>query len=214
MIRRNTWILLVVLAGLVGFSFYLRDLKAKETAQATTTLGSRTLFTAAEGEPTDIKIGSGIGNSVEIGRDSAGKWVLKAPTQADADQASAEAAASQVGALEVLSDVHLGPDIVGLDKPAYTITVAYGAAKPHTLLVGSVTPIQDGYYTQLDGGQFQVVDKGGLDALLDLLTQPPYLATQTPTASATATPGPVLATPTTESNPVASAQPGMATSTP
>jgi hypothetical protein len=195
MIRRNTWILLLLLAALVGFSLYVRGLKAQQTAFATPTAGSASLFGPGEGSPTDVKIESALGTSVEVARDQSGTWVLKAPVEASANQGSAEAAATQIGALRVLANVQLGPDVVGLDRPAYTLTVACGSAKTHKLTVGSVTPIQNGYYVQLDGGQIQVTDKGGLDALLDLLTRPPYLATLTPIASSTPTLGPATPTP-------------------
>jgi hypothetical protein len=185
MIRRTTWIILVILLALVGFSFYVKGQKARQASEATPTAGPAALFASTEGTPTDIKIEGSAGVTVQVSRDQTGKWVLKAPAEADADQAAAEAAATQVGALRVISTVQLGPDVVGLDKPDYTVTVSFGASKTHRLLVGSVTPIQNGYYVQLDGGQSQVVEKGGLDALLGLLSKPPYLATPTPVASIT-----------------------------
>lgn len=194
MVRRNTWIVLVVLVGLIGFWFYLKQSKANQAAAATPTAGPTALFDSSQGSPTDIRIENSSGDAVQIARDQNGKWVLKAPTAADANQASAEAAATQVGALHVLSSVDLGPDVIGLDKPSYTITVTYKDGQVHTLLVGSETPIQNGYYVQLDGGTKQVVDKAGLDALTGLLSKPPYLATLTPVASATPTPVPATAT--------------------
>lgn len=214
MIRRNTWILVVVFAALVGLSFYVRDLKARQAAEATPTVGTTTLFSAAEGNPTDIKIESGIGAVVEISRDPSGTWVLKSPRQTAANQASAEAAATQVTALHILANVELGLDIAGLDKPAYTVTVVLGSGETHKLLVGSVTPVQDGYYCQLDLGPIVVVDKFGLDALLDLLTNPPYLATLTPVASATPSPGPTTPTPEVTLTPATSVPQGSVTATP
>jgi hypothetical protein len=210
MVRRNTWIVLVLLAALIGFSFYLRQDKAKQTAAATPTFGPTPLFDSSQGSPTDIRIEDSSGAAVQIARDQSGKWVLKAPTEADANQASAEAAATQVGALHVLASVDLGLDVIGLDKPSYTVTISYTGGKTHTLLVGSETPIQNGYYVQLDGGQKQVVDKAGIDALVGLLDKPPYLATLTPVASITTTVAPV--TPTVASP--ATVPPPAATSTP
>jgi hypothetical protein len=214
MIRRNTWIVLVLLAALIGFSFYWGDRKARLSAEATPTPGSTTLISAADGSPTDIKIESSIGTAVEVARDEAGKWEVKRPSQAAADQGSAEAAATQAGALRILSDVHLGPDVIGLDKPTYTLTLGYGTSKTHKLLVGSETPIQDGYYAQLDGGQNVVVDKPGLDALVDLLSHPPYLATLTPVASSTPTAAPPTATPEATGTPVLSTPQASGTATP
>jgi hypothetical protein len=211
MIRRSTWIILVILLALVGFSFYVKGQKARQASEATPTAGAAALFGSNEGTPTDIKIEGSAGVAVEISRDQTGKWVLKAPTQADADQASAEAAATQVGALRVVSTVQLGLDVVGLDKPDYTVTVSFGASKTHRLLVGSVTPIQNGYYVQLDGGQSQVVEKGGLDAILGLLSKPPYPATPTPAASIT--PSISAATETSTATPALGNVPPLATPT-
>ena len=185
MIRRNTWILIVLFAAVVGFAFYLQNQKAKQAAAATPTSTSALVFNSTDGAPTDIKIDSSTGVSVEVARDSNGSWVVKTPIAMGADQAGAEAAATQVGALRVLSDVQLGPDIVGLDKPSYTITVVFSGGKTHKLTVGSVNPIQTGYYSQLDGGKTQIVDKPGLDALLGMVTNPPYAQTLTPTVTPT-----------------------------
>lgn len=196
MIRRNTWILLILLVALVGAVFYINRQKSAATASATPTPGTTYVFTSQEGLPSDIKIEDAAGNSVEVARDSSGKWVLKAPTEAPADQGQAEAAASQITALQIVGDIQIGLDVVGLDKPSNTITITFTGGKTHKLTVGSVTPIQSGYYAQLDGGKVQVVDKQGLDSLLNLLTSPPYVATATPSITDTPTLQPNLSTPT------------------
>ncbi len=214
MICRNTWVLIVILAALVGFAFYLKNQKAKTLAEATSTPSSLVLFNSSEGAPTDIKIDNLTGNSVEVARNSSGTWVLKAPTSAAADQASAEAAATQVGALQVLSDVQLGPDVVGLDKPSYVITITFASNKTHKLTVGSTTPIQNGYYVQVDAGKIQIVEKQGLDALLGLITTPPYAATLTPAVSATPTAQPETPTPEATITPPAPAATGTSTKSP
>jgi hypothetical protein len=198
-VRLETWITMIVLVALVGFAFFLKNQKAKQEAEPPTpTPGATMLFSPEEGLPNDIKIVGSSGQSVEIAHNQSGMWVLKTPTEAAADQASAEAAATQVNALSVLGNIDLGLEIVGLDKPSYTITITFTSSKTHTLTLGSVTPTQTGYYAQLDGGKVQIVDKQGLDALLSLLTNPPYIATETPIASSTpeATLTPSEATPT------------------
>jgi hypothetical protein len=213
MIRKNTWIVLLLLALLVGFSFYWQNRKSQQAAQATPTLSSAAVFSSTEGPLRDLKITSSLGTFVEVARDQTGKWVLKAPIEAAADQGAAEAAATQIGALRVLATVDLGAEIVGLDKPAYTMIVEFGTGKTHKLTIGSVTPVQTGYYVQLDAGKNEVVDKPGLDAILGLLTQPPYLATPTSVASPTPSPEPSTSTPAATPV-VATAQPAAATSTP
>src|SRR5574341_987340 len=99
MIRRNTWVLLFILAGLIGLTFYLKNQQTRAEAEATPTAGISYLFTSAEGLPSGIKIEAATGESVEVTREANGKWVLKAPVQAEADQGLVEAAATQVGSL-------------------------------------------------------------------------------------------------------------------
>ncbi len=215
MIRRSTWIVVVLALALVAFAFYWNQRKAQQAASVTPTAvagasgASTPLFGSAEGTPTDIKIQDSTGKSVEIARNDSGVWVLKAPTDAPADQGSAEAAATQLAALRVISSVQLGLDVVGLDKPSYTIIVTSGGKK-HTLAVGAETPIQDGYYTSLDGGPIRIVDKQGLDALFPMLSQPPYAATLTPAVTPTEPAPTVTMTPGVTETPPAPA----ATSTP
>ena len=188
MIRRNTWILLIVLVALVGAAFYLNNQK-KTSATPATPASQQYLFTSQDGNPTDIKIeDTAAGHSVEIARDSTGTWVVKAPTAAAASQGQAEAAATQITSLSLFGNVQLGLDVVGLDKPAYVMTVTFDSAKTHKVLIGEVTPIQTGYYVQVDGGRVEVADKSGIDSLVGMLTAPPYLATLTPTITPTQVP--------------------------
>jgi hypothetical protein len=214
MIRRNTLILLIILVFLIGLSVYLSNQKSKQTAQATPTAVTAFLFTATDGVPNDIKISDSTGQSVEINRPTNGTWGFLSPTVTAADQGSVGAALSQINALRILNNVELGLDVVGLDKPSYVINISYPDAKTHKLLVGSVTPIQNGYYVQLDGSQVQIVDKQGLDSILGLLTNPPYAATLTPIASATSTPEPATTTPEPTNTLSATSVPGTSTKSP
>ena len=187
MIRRNTWILLVILVILIGGVFYFNNQKKTSAGSATPTPSQKFLFSSQDGHPTDIKIDDTSGNSVEVARNATGSWALKIPAAA-ANQDQAEAAATQLTSLNVLENVQLGLDVVGLDKPTYTMTITFDSAKTHKVLIGSVNPIQTGYYVQVDGGPVQVADKSGIDSLVGMLTAPPYLATLTPTITPTPIP--------------------------
>lgn len=220
MIRRGTWIAIAILLALVGLSAILRDRQSKTADAATPTQGLRPLLGANLGEPSRIRIESAAGEATELARDADGAWVLDAPEAAEADQAAAQAAASQIGALRILSTVALAPDIIGLDAPAYTLALTFDDGSVHRLLIGSVTPITDGYYAQLDGGPYQVVDKYGLDELIGLLGAPPYLTTPTvevtPSALPSATPITASSTPagSTTADGAVSQEPAAATATP
>ncbi len=197
MIRRNTVILILLAIAVLVFAYFFQKQKKDAAAAATPTASSALVFPAADGAPTDIKLeGTAAGSSVELSRDASGKWVLISPMATAADQAGAEAAATQVGALKIITDTHLDLTVIGLDKPSYILTVTFSDGKKHTLNVGSATVIQTGYYTQLDGAATSIVDKPGLDALIGMLNNPPYAETLTPTASDTPTPLPATLTST------------------
>jgi len=155
------------------------------------------LFTAEEGVPTSIRIESKAGEKVEVVRDASNAWALTLPLEAKADQASAEAAATQVTTMRILDKVpNLDPSIAGLQTPEYVLTVKFNGNVERTVNIGVVTPSESGYYVQdASGGDVQIVSKSSVDALLSLLTSPPYLETLTPSATATETP---LATATLE----------------
>jgi hypothetical protein len=214
MIRRNTWILMIILVLLIGAAIYFNNQKKTSAGATTPTPANTFLFTSQDGRPTDIKIQDTTGRSVEIARNATGSWVLKAPTADAANQDQAESAATQLTSLNMLGKIQIGLDVVGLDQPTYTITVTFGSAKTHKVLIGSVNPIQTGYYVQVDGGPVEVADKSGIDSLVGMLTAPPYLSTLTPTT--TAPPIPIdtsTAIPQATSTPVATLGPVM-TSTP
>ncbi len=50
----------------------------------------------------------------------------------------------------------------------------------HKIEVGNLTPTSSGYYVRFDGGKIYVIEQSGIDALLNLLTTPPFPATATP----------------------------------
>ncbi len=192
MIRRNTWIILALLVALLGFTFYFNNRKALTAMENTPAPETAFVFTAEEGQPASIRIVASTGEIVELAHDEQGKWVLKAPIAAAADQGLAESAASQVSTLRVLDEVDLEPAMIGLDHPAYTFTIRFTSGKVHKLDIGSLTPTQSGYYVRVDGKTTKIVSGSGIDALLGLLTFPPYLVTPTPSPlPASETPGPV-----------------------
>jgi hypothetical protein len=95
--------------------------------------------------------------------------------------------------LETVPDVDLS--IVGLQDPEYVLTIEFTSGGERSVDVGVITPSESGYYVR-DGEKVVIVSRSAIDALLGLLTSPPYLETPTPetgvgTASnETATPQP------------------------
>jgi hypothetical protein len=192
--RRST-ILTLVLFGIVlaaGIYFNNRAKNAElEATPAATMPVIEYLFPPSDGFPTRMRIESKTGEVVEVARNEKNAWALTLPEKAEADQASSEAAATQVTTMRILERVpNLPADAVGLDAPAYTFTFQFPNGQ-RTVEVGALTPTESGYYVRSDDGSLLIVSRSAVDALLGLLTTPPYAPTATPTAAApveTATP--------------------------
>ena len=187
MIRRTTWIYLALFIALLVFAWYFQSSKEKAAAQVTPTPGTQSLFNIEESSIKSLKIQDNQGKIVALGRDGKGLWSLTEPKADMTDISQAESAVSQLVSLTVLSSVDPAPsaDVTGLNPADYTVTIDFNDGTKKVLLVGKVTPIQNGYYSQLDGGPVDVVNKYGMDAFLKLLNNPPVA---TPTAVPTAVP--------------------------
>ncbi|HXQ36792.1 MAG TPA: DUF4340 domain-containing protein [Anaerolineales bacterium] len=181
--RRSTVIYLLLFLLLAGAYYYLnnREQPADISLTLEPTEEVKYLFTAVDGMPTRIHIESKAGDIVEVARDADNAWTLTLPTEAKADQASAEAAASQVTTMQIVDTIpDVDPDIVGLTDPEYTMTVEFTSGVERKVDIGVITPSESGYYVRDTSGDIVIVTRSSVDALLELLTNPPYLETATP----------------------------------
>jgi hypothetical protein len=176
----GTGITVLIFIALVGAVFYLNNQKKIDAAKATPTSGTTFVFTAADGIANSIEIRPTVGEIVKLARDSKNVWALELPIKAEANQSSAEAAATQLSSLQILSTVDADPSIFGFDKSAFIITVGFAGGKTHKLEIGDKTPTTSGYYVRLDNGNMMIVELSGIDALTQLVSSPPYLNTPTP----------------------------------
>jgi hypothetical protein len=181
--RQSTVIYLVLFLLVIGAYYYLNN--REEPADIALTLEPTTevsyLFTAEDGLPTSIRIESKSADTVEVARNAENAWALILPREATADQASAEAAASQVTTMQILDRLpDIDPEIVGLTDPEYNIFVRFTSGVERNVKIGVITPTESGYYVQNTDGETVIVSKSSVDALLGLLNNPPYLETPTP----------------------------------
>jgi hypothetical protein len=203
MIRRSTVVYIILLLVLVGAYYYLNNREQPAEIELTLEPGAEAsqeyLFTAEEGPPTGIRIESKSGETVEVRRGEDNAWALAQPIEAKADQAAAEAAASQISTMPILDTVPaVDPKIIGLEDPEYVLTVNFTNGGERTVDVGVITPTESGYYVR-EADKIVIVSRSAIDSLLGLLTNPPYLETLTPApatpeagtaSSETATPPP------------------------
>ncbi|HET7142976.1 MAG TPA: DUF4340 domain-containing protein [Anaerolineales bacterium] len=175
----GTLFTLVLFAGLFTLAVYLKKQKEIPT-EATPSDQISFVFTEADGAPTSIEVKSAAGETVKLARNADNVWALELPAAVEADQGLAEAAATQVSTLRILDKIDADPGIFGLDNPSFIITIEFANGKKHILEVGDNTPTNSGYYVRVDDDKMLITSLSGIDALLQLVTSPPYLNTPTP----------------------------------
>ncbi|MBV6392641.1 MAG: hypothetical protein KPEEDBHJ_01864 [Anaerolineales bacterium] len=206
----GTWIALALFAATIGAAFYMNR-QAEERANATETPAAEETFVFDESVIVQaIEVADAKGNTTRIERNAENAWALSKPEEAEANQDESEAAATQIGALRIVTPIEDvdDPSTYGFDAPAYVITVEFEDGKTSVLKVGDKTPTESGYYALLDDEKAYVVTISGIDALNTLITAPPYLNTPTPSPTATSTPLPTETPgPTTEASSTPEATP-------
>ena len=202
MIRRLTVVYITILLAVVAVFLYFNSREQPVESDATPEpTGEVSYLFPEEGvSPTSIQIQAKSGGTLELVRNDEGAWTLNQPVEAGAEQGSSEAAASQVMTMRILEKIpEIDLAVVGLREPDYILNVKLNQGTERTVKIGVVTPTESGYYVQdSSGGDVLIISKSSVDALLGLLTSPPYLETPTPspppyetgTADAAATPTP------------------------
>ena len=181
--RRSTIIYLVLFAIVLGAAYYFNN--RPEPADIEVTAEPATpfeyLFTSADGLPTLIRIESKAGDVVEVARNAENVWVMIQPDEAATDQGMVEAAASQVTTMRILERVPgLTPETVGLEEPEHTMSFQFTSGVERMIEIGVLTPTERGYYVRGEDNEILIVNNSAVDALLGLLTHPPYLPTEIP----------------------------------
>jgi hypothetical protein len=185
MVRRSTWILLLLFAILVGFAFFFQRYQTNKddnAATATPTMAPQMVYNLGGAQVDDIKLSDSAGNSIDIYRDEEGsKWAIPDIPTDQVDSAKIDSASEQLFSLQVQETItqSLPLDSIGLASPAYNITMKLSDGTQLITEVGSPTPIGSGYYVRVNSGQLIIVDKLVMDDILQLLTEPPLLPTPT-----------------------------------
>ncbi len=193
MIKRNTWILLGVLAVVLVFAYFQPRLEAAlapSQPTATPTSGGPVALFQSLDEKTisSLSVKDSAGKTVTIGRDSAGLWSVTEPASSQpTDPSLAEQAVSQVVSLtgETVLNPQTDLSVYGLVNPSGIIAISLSGGQKDPLLVGDATAFGDGYYAQLNNGPVQVISKSSLDPVLTLSNHPPVQATATPEVTVT-----------------------------
>ena len=203
--HRRFPVIYILLLGLLVGAYYYLDQRAQsadaDIADIAITFAPEAeiayLFASEDGAPTSIRVESSkTGEVVELARNAENAWALILPIEASAEQGSSEAAASQLTTIRISDRLpNINPKDVGLDVPAYKLTVKFTNGVERIAEIGVITPTENGYYVRIDG-EIVIVSRNAIDALVGLLTNPPYVETPTPSpVPATETKTPLPSTP-------------------
>lgn len=190
--KRPTLILLILLA-LTGGLYWL--LSQPQSALRTQLEGTATPIAAPEFlagplAPAFAKIQIEASGGERLTLQASGQnWTLIVDNSGilPADASLAEAAAGGLRDIHILRRLESGsnPADFGLDQPTHSISVLYADGSELRFRLGQATVIGSGYYAQLADGAIVILDSAGIEELLRLLQNPPYLFTPTPPISPT-----------------------------
>lgn len=199
MIRRSTWIVLLIFLLLLTATILWQKYKPEKVADVTPTVVAGKLLELSEADIVGFEVKNLAGKSVAAEADTTGKWVLAGYSAEETDTNRIQTVLQQLSSMSILSNLEQAPaaDLVGLAQPGYVVSVNLKNGTKEVAYIGNQTPTASGYYARTEGGNIVVVNKYSIDTLVGLLDQPPILPTPLPTETPTSTPEPGLApTPT------------------
>lgn len=186
MIRKSTWIVLVIFILAVGGAYLWQRAQTQKAAQVTPTAAAAPAYLFdIQGQISRVRIERADGRTLEIKLDDQGKWRISLPTGLQADSDAAGSALAQVAVIPVVAALETppAPAAMALDQPASRLLVTNAEGRTWSADIGALTPTSSGYYAS-SGGKVYIVSKYALDPILGLVDTPPVLqSTPTPDES-------------------------------
>lgn len=188
MIRRNTWILLAILAVGIGITLYIeKNPKASADGTPTPTAFPKMLTQVSFDSISTLSYTDDQGQTLTLVKNNA-VWEVKDSPRQPIDQGKVTQAISSLLSTEQYSQ--LQPDIdlqtIGLANGKQRITIGDVAGKQTVIQIGQPTATGSGYYLRVDQYAPIVVSNYSLQDVLTLL-KPESLLVSTPTPTAAET---------------------------
>jgi Domain of unknown function (DUF4340) len=183
MIKRTTWIILGIFVIVLLAFLIWQNFDQEKTASATPTAGVENALDLAGSTISGFQLEQTGGSLIQVAQGDDGAWILSPSQNQPLDVERIQSIIDDLISLRMVSKLDNPPaeEIVGLDPAEYRLVIQLKDGKEQVVLIGTKTPVNDGYYAELEDGTLVVLDTYGLDPVLELLTSPPILPT--PTAS-------------------------------
>lgn len=185
MIRKTTWIVLLIFAVLLAAVLLWQrnqDQKAAEATPADVGVVEKQYLFDLEGEVASLRVEHVGDKSIELVRDAQGQWALAGMPSSVLDSAAMDTVIGQLAALPLVSTLQDIPELeaLGLDPPSYRILVVQKDGAQLVASVGKATPTGSGYYVLTSDRGVYIANEFSLQSILDLVDNPPYLTTPYP----------------------------------
>jgi hypothetical protein len=183
MVRRQTWIVLVIFILLLAVVFYLQKNPPPSSASLTPSATSAPKVLAGwnSSDITWMETKTEAGKTLLIEQDATGNWFL-GDGKGKVETGLAEEIRTNIAEIRAVTALpgNSPLDVVGLNSstPTRTLTIRNKAGKQTVIRIGNTTPTGSGYYIQVDSEAPVVVDKSTIDGTLDLFNN--ALPTPTP----------------------------------
>ena len=186
MVKRSTWILIIILVLLVTITMVIRNIDLGDDDDETTTV--EFLYFVESTEIISVEVKSTEGASIKMIRDDQGAWQLIQPESPNVDINRINTMVTQLARVRVFATLEDPPsdEDIGLDSPLFHIVIGFTDGSQGSFDVGLENAIGNGYYIRMDSGTIMVVSISNLESLLGMIEDPPVIA-PTPTEGPTET---------------------------
>jgi hypothetical protein len=186
MVRRTTWVLLIIFSLLLGFAWLFQRYqtnKADNIATLAPTDELTNIYNLVEKQVNEVSIMDSRGDKIVFTRNSGSEqWSIADIPSEQADSFQIESTLAQLFSIKAQETLTQTPplDAIGLNIPGYSIIIKTVEGESIITYVGSLTPIENGYYIRVNSGPVVISDKVVLGDVINMLANPPIAATPTP----------------------------------
>jgi hypothetical protein len=190
--RRPTWILLGLFIALLITAWLMQSKPFGKLPTPTVTPGLASLFDLQANPVIFMRISDASGRAVTVEKDANGKWMLIEPASQSADVERIQTAVIRAQGVSIITKLDDTPDLkaIGMDPPTYRIELKLADGQKQVAFIGNLTAIGSGYYAHLDGAPLYIVNKYGVEGMLDIFKTLPIPPTPTVEVPVEVTPEP------------------------
>lgn len=177
MIKRTTWVFVAFFIIILTAAILFQRNQNSIDAQTTPTQNPEILINHEANEIIFLSVENSAGEKVALELDRDGNWVFIEPESVEVDTPALDSVINQIGTLREVTKISTitSKEDFGLDQPAYKIKLRFVDGNDLTLNIGKITPTESGYYIDTGQQEILVVNKLGIDAITDLIHNPPVL---------------------------------------